>query len=83
MYVVLEALILCHRLTNTNLKQIVKTTANDTLDALFRAAADAAEEAVLNALCAAQPLLGYNGREYRSLPVHRVQQILRDAGRNV
>ncbi|KAF8147939.1 peptidase family S58-domain-containing protein [Mycena galopus ATCC 62051] len=54
---------------------------NDTLDVIFRAAADATEEAILNALFAADELEGYTGRKWRSLPVERVKEILKDAGR--
>ncbi|KAJ6562657.1 peptidase family S58-domain-containing protein [Mycena capillaripes] len=52
---------------------------NETLDTIFRAAADATEEAVLNALFAADELEGYTGRKWRSLPVERVRAILKEA----
>ncbi|KAJ6454215.1 peptidase family S58-domain-containing protein [Mycena sanguinolenta] len=59
----------------------VEAVNSETLDVLFRAAADATEEAVLNALFAADELEGYTGRKWRSLPVERVKEILKDAGR--
>lgn len=54
---------------------------NETLDVIFRAAADATEEAILNALLAAEELEGYTGRKWKSLPVERVKEILRKAGK--
>ncbi|KAJ7339758.1 L-aminopeptidase/D-esterase [Mycena albidolilacea] len=59
----------------------VEAVSNETLDVIFRAASDATEEAVLNALFAAEELEGYTGRKWRSLPVERVKEILKDAGR--
>ncbi|KAJ7032383.1 D-aminopeptidase [Mycena alexandri] len=59
----------------------VEVVNNETLDAIFRAAADATEEAILNALFAADELEGFTGRKWRSLPVQRVREILKDAGR--
>ncbi|KAJ7692997.1 peptidase family S58-domain-containing protein [Mycena rosella] len=59
----------------------VEAVNNETLDVIFRAAADATEEAILNALFAAEELEGYTGRKRRSLPVQRVKEILIDAGR--
>ncbi|KAJ7154861.1 peptidase family S58-domain-containing protein [Mycena crocata] len=59
----------------------VEVVNNDTLDFIFRAAADATEEAVLNALFAAEELEGFTGRKWRSLPVERVKEILVEAGR--
>ncbi|KAJ7268039.1 L-aminopeptidase/D-esterase [Mycena rebaudengoi] len=54
---------------------------NETLDVIFRAAADATEEAILNALLAAEELEGYTGRKWKSLPAERVKEILRKAGK--
>ncbi|KAJ6615098.1 peptidase family S58-domain-containing protein [Mycena sp. CBHHK59/15] len=59
----------------------VEALNNGTLDVIFRAAADATEEAILNALLAAEELEGYTGRKWKSLPVERVKEILREAGR--
>lgn len=64
-----------------NPRQTVEAVSNETLDVIFRAASDATEEAVLNALFAAEELEGYTGRKWRSLPVERVKEILKDAGR--
>nr|GAT46427.1 predicted protein [Mycena chlorophos] len=59
----------------------VEAVNNETLDAIFRAAADATEEAVLNALFAAEEMEGYTGRRWRALPVERVKELLKDAGK--
>ncbi|CAK5262938.1 unnamed protein product [Mycena citricolor] len=57
----------------------VNAVHNETLDFMFRAAADATEEAVLNALFAADDLEGYTGRKWRSLPVDRVREIVQQS----
>ncbi|KAJ7191919.1 L-aminopeptidase/D-esterase [Mycena pura] len=59
----------------------VEAVNSETLDVIFRAAADATEEAILNALFAAEALEGYTGRKWRALPVKRVEEILREAGK--
>jgi D-aminopeptidase len=45
---------------------------------LFTATAEAAEEAVLNALAAAETMTGVKGFTAKKLPMDKVQQILRD-----
>ncbi|KAJ7136711.1 putative L-aminopeptidase D-Ala-esterase/amidase [Mycena epipterygia] len=59
----------------------VEAVNNETLDCIFRAAADATEEAILNALFAAEELEGFTGRKWRSLPVEHVKEMLIDAGK--
>jgi D-aminopeptidase len=61
--------------------QSVEAVHNDTLDAIFRAASDATEEAILNALFAAEEMEGYTGRKWRSLPVQRIKEIMKEAGK--
>jgi D-aminopeptidase len=51
------------------------------LDLLFAATVDAVEEAVLNALFAAETTVGTDGHMLHALPVDRVLQALRAAGR--
>ncbi len=51
------------------------------MNSIFRAAADATEEAILNALLAADELDGYTGQRFRTLPVERVKELLRNAGK--
>ncbi len=42
------------------------------LDSLFVAVADATEEAILNALCAAQTMTGFQGRTAYALPLEQM-----------
>ena len=44
---------------------------DDLLSLLFAACAEAAEEAVLNALCAGRDLRGYDGQVLRRFPAER------------
>lgn len=49
---------------------------HDDLNPLFEAVADATEEAILNALCAAETMTGFKGRTVHQLPLERVAEIL-------
>jgi D-aminopeptidase len=49
---------------------------NEALDRFFVAVADATEEAILNAMCAAETMTGYQGRIAYALPVEEVARIL-------
>jgi D-aminopeptidase len=51
------------------------------IDALFQAAVEATEEAILNALCRAETMTGRDGHIAEALPLERVQAFLRQAGR--
>jgi D-aminopeptidase len=44
---------------------------------LFRAAAEATEEAILNALCMAETMIGKDGRTFYAVPLDRLQQVMR------
>jgi D-aminopeptidase len=48
----------------------------DTMTALFRAAAEATEEAILNALCKAETMTGYRTTAH-ALPLERLQEVMR------
>lgn len=50
------------------------------IDELFRAVVEATEEAVINALCAAQPIDGRDGHRRLALPHDEVRRILRQHG---
>jgi L-aminopeptidase/D-esterase-like protein len=50
------------------------------LDSFFEAVVQATEEAVLNALCAAQEMTGANGRRSPGLPHERVRELLAARG---
>jgi D-aminopeptidase len=51
--------------------------APDAMTSLFRAAAEATEEAILNALCMAETMTGKDGRTIHALPLDRLQEIMR------
>ena len=54
------------------------------MNELFAALAEAVEEAILNALTAAETMTGYMGRTAYALPLDRLQEIMagRREGRN-
>ncbi|HEX5672337.1 MAG TPA: P1 family peptidase [Acidimicrobiia bacterium] len=54
----------------------LKMLPDEALDRFFVAVADATEEAIVNALCAAETMTGYRGRTAHALPVEEVAQIL-------
>ncbi len=47
------------------------------MDSLFEAAADATEEAILNAMCMATTMTGVNGRTVYAIPMDRLQEVMR------
>jgi D-aminopeptidase len=51
------------------------------IDALFEATAEATEEAIINALFAAETMVGRDGHRIEALPVDRVKELLTAAGR--
>ena len=55
----------------------VRMLAPDAMTSLFRAAAEATEEAILNALCMAETMTGKDGRTIHALPLDRLQEIMR------
>jgi D-aminopeptidase len=55
--------------------------AADHLTPLFQAAAEATEEAILNALTAAETMTGQKGRTVHALPLDRLQAAMRKYGR--
>jgi D-aminopeptidase len=61
-------------------KVTVETIVNDALDGLFAAVVQATEEAIVNALVAAEDMTGRSGT-VRALPHDRLQQALRRFGR--
>lgn len=56
--------------------QTVQMLSNDSMTPLFEAVADATEEAILNALCAATTTSGVNGRVAHALPHERLRAIV-------
>lgn len=55
--------------------------ANQDLNPFFEAAAEAVEESILNALCMAETMRGFEGRVAYELPLERLQEVLRKYGR--
>lgn len=54
----------------------METLKNETIDSLFYAVSEATEEAILNAMCKAESLTGYNGAHVDALPVDEVKSLL-------
>ncbi len=55
--------------------------ADEALNPFFAAAVEATEEAVINSLVAADTVVGHAGHEARAIPLDRLTEILRAAGR--
>jgi D-aminopeptidase len=55
----------------------VRMIAPDAMTSLFRAAAEATEEAILNALCMAETMSGRDGRIIHALPLDLLQEVMR------
>jgi D-aminopeptidase len=55
----------------------LKMLPNDEIDPLFEAAAQATEEAILNALVAAETMTGINGNKVHALPHDRLREVLK------
>jgi D-aminopeptidase len=54
----------------------VRMLPNDALNPLFEAVADATEEAIVNALCAATTTTGVEGRVAHALPLDRLREVM-------
>ncbi len=54
----------------------VRMISPENMTPLFRAAAEAVEEAILNALCMAQTMTGYRGATARELPLDLLQEVM-------
>ena len=50
------------------------------MNELFHGVADAVEEAIINALCAAETTIGYAGRTAHAIPSARMADIVRGTG---
>jgi D-aminopeptidase len=59
----------------------VRTLTNGAMTPIFEAAAEATEEAILNALCMATTMTGIAGRTTHALPLDRLVEIMRKYGR--
>ncbi len=61
----------------------VEMLPNDRIDPLFEATVEATEEAIVNALVAAEPMTGQGGHQVPALPHDEVRRLLREHGRLV
>jgi D-aminopeptidase len=59
----------------------VRMLPNSALSPFFTATIEATEEAVVNALVAAETMTGYRGNTVYALPHDRLQEVLRKYGR--
>ena len=59
----------------------VRMLAPDAMTGLFQAAAEATEEAILNALCMAETMTGQGGRTAHALPLDLLSEVMRRHGR--
>jgi D-aminopeptidase len=64
---------------STRMVSRVRALLDEGMDPLCEAAADAAEESVLNALCMADEMGGMNGRAVPALPLDKVQALINNA----
>jgi D-aminopeptidase len=51
------------------------------IDPVFRATADASEEAIINALVAAETMTGFQGHTVHALPIDRLLEVIRKYNR--
>jgi D-aminopeptidase len=56
----------------------VSMVSPNAMTTLFRAAAEATEEAILNALCKAETTTGFRGATAHALPIDRLQEVMRE-----
>ena len=68
-----------HNATNELLEN--KLVHNDNMSPLFMAVIESTEEAILNSLFAADTMIGRNGNKVESLPLKKVQEILKKYNR--
>ncbi len=66
-----------NRKDNTTVEQL----SNDMINPLFDATVQSTEEAIINAMCAAETLDGINGNKAYALPTRKVLQVLKKHGR--
>lgn len=61
--------------TNDKQSLVVQMLPNESMDPLFHATAEATEEAIWNALCAAETMTGFRDRTVYALPLEELQEI--------
>ncbi|KAL7952819.1 DmpA/ArgJ-like protein [Trichoderma compactum] len=60
--------------------QSVDTLKDETIDTLSYVVSETTEEAILNAMCKAETMVGFKGRTTKALPVDRVKELLKQYG---
>ena len=65
-----------HLPAETNAPYDLKMLPHEHLDSFFNATAEAVEEAILNALTAAETMTGFQGRVVHALPLDALQQVM-------
>lgn len=66
-----------HGVPDSHRPILVQMLPDHSLDVLFEAVADATEEAILNALCAATTMEGIEGRTVHAIPLERLVELMR------
>jgi D-aminopeptidase len=61
----------------------LKMMPHEHMDALFEATVEATEEAILNALCAAETMIGYQGFTAHALPLDKLVEVMKKYGRQI
>jgi D-aminopeptidase len=56
---------------------VLRMLSPDSMNPLFHAAAEATEEAILNALCAADTMTGVDGHTAHALPLDALTELMR------
>lgn len=59
----------------------IRLLGDDRMDSIYKAVADGVEEAILNALCAAETMTGRDGNTYYAMPQDQVLEILKEHGK--
>ncbi len=70
-----------HLAASTRGTRSIEMLDHSLLDPLFRAVADATEESILNALCAAETMEGHHGRTAHAIPLEALRDIARSEAR--
>jgi D-aminopeptidase len=65
-----------HLLANDTMPYNVRMLPPQQLNAFFEAVAEAVEESILNALCAAETMTGHKGRTAYALPLDELQRVI-------
>ena len=70
-----------HLATNVEGLHSLRMLPHEHINSLFEAAVESVEEAILNALCAAETMTGFQGRKAYALPLDELQRVMRKYSR--